>query len=156
VTAPTPEQQQAQVAAWSATPTGQAFAAYQSGSAFYQVEIPHSKMTGIANGFWGSRQGKRTESVAPDVLGQIEASGWRLEHASWVYVQTGQDSRDKFMASGQQVVVTGEVVGVFLFRRDDSAPPSITGPSGWYMDPAGSGRQRWWNGDGSEWTEHYA
>lgn len=55
--------------------------------------------------------------VAPDLLGQIEQVGWRLEQASWVYVQTGQNSRDKFLASGQQVVVTGEVIGIFLFRN---------------------------------------
>jgi hypothetical protein len=28
-----------------------------------------------------------------------------------------------------------------------------TPPAGWYEDPAGSARQRWF--DGKEWTEHY-
>jgi hypothetical protein len=35
-----------------------------------------------------------------DLLGQIEEAGWRLEHADWV--------------------VTGEIVGIYLFRRDDT------------------------------------
>ena len=35
-----------------------------------------------------------------DLLGQIEDAGWRLEHADWV--------------------VTGEIVGIYLFRRDDT------------------------------------
>lgn len=33
---------------------------------------------------------------------------------------------------------------------DASTPPV---PAGWYTDPAGSARLRWW--DGSQWTDHY-
>lgn len=51
------------------------------------------------------------------MLGQIEQVGWRLEQASWIFMETGQSSRDKFLASGQLTVVTGQVVGIYLFRR---------------------------------------
>ena len=48
-----------------------------------------------------------------DLLGQIEEAGWRLEHADWV--------------------VTGEIVGLYLFRRDDTrakpAAPSEPEPN---------------------------
>jgi predicted RNA-binding Zn-ribbon protein involved in translation (DUF1610 family) len=52
-----------------------------------------------------------------DLLGQIEEAGWRLEHAGWV--------------------VAGEIVGIYLFRRDDtrvqpaapSEPEPISAPS---------------------------
>ncbi|MGZ5362696.1 MAG: hypothetical protein ACXWZR_00685 [Mycobacterium sp.] len=65
---------------------------------------------------------------AADLLGQIELAGWRLEHANWVYVQTGQNSRNNLIATGQQVVVTGEVLGIFLFRRDEERGQRIERP----------------------------
>jgi hypothetical protein len=33
-----------------------------------------------------------------------------------------------------------------------SPPPPASTPPGWYADPGGSGRNRWW--DGTQWTEH--
>nr|WP_141812906.1 DUF2510 domain-containing protein [Nocardia bhagyanarayanae] len=30
-------------------------------------------------------------------------------------------------------------------------PPPVGPPPGWYIDPAGSGNHRWW--DGTRWTE---
>lgn len=109
------EQREQERAEWEASPPGQAQAAFHRGDLFFQVEIPHSKMSGYATA--GVVKKRTTHDGATDVLGQIESSGWHLEHASWVYVQTGQDSRDKFLQSGQQVVVLGEVVGLYLFRR---------------------------------------
>ena len=51
--------------------------------------------------------------IRTDLLGQIEEAGWRLQHADWV--------------------ATGEIVGIYLFRRDDTrvkrAAPSEPEPS---------------------------
>ncbi|WP_142277139.1 hypothetical protein [Mycobacterium asiaticum] len=41
-------------------------------------------------------------------LGLIEQAGWRLEHADWV--------------------ATGEVVGIYLFRRDETREDRVTAP----------------------------
>lgn len=120
----TPEQKAAEAqqkadAAYWASPLGQAQRAVESGSRFFQVEIPHATMSGYSNMAWGSGDVRRTthHGGAPDLLGQIEQLGWRLEHASWVFIETGQSSRDKVLASGQATTVTGRVVGIYLFRR---------------------------------------
>ncbi|MGH3967591.1 MAG: hypothetical protein ACRDTV_05600 [Mycobacterium sp.] len=116
-------------AAYWASPQGKATKAFDRGDQFFQIEIPHSSVTGFTNAAFNSATaGKiRRQSTRTDLLGQIEEAGWHLEHASWVYIQTGQNSRDKFLASGQHVVVTGEVIGMYLFRRDESRV-RINGP----------------------------
>jgi hypothetical protein len=60
------------------------------------------------------------DADSAQVLGEIELIGWRLEHANWVFIQTGQTSRSKFLTTGQHTVTNGEVVGIYLFRRDDT------------------------------------
>jgi hypothetical protein len=116
----TRENERAWGAYW-ASPEGQAEKAKEAGQRFFQIEIPHSSVRGFANAFSpsGTASNTKRHERAPDILGGIEAQGWRLVNSAWVYVQTGQNSRDKFLASGQQVVVTGEVVGIYLFRNTD-------------------------------------
>ncbi len=46
----------------------------------------------------------------------IEDEGWHLEHVGYIYRITGSESRDKFLASGQQEAVSGEIVGIYIFR----------------------------------------
>jgi ribosomal protein S27E len=127
-------------AAFSASPQGKAATAFKRGDEFFQIEIPHSSVTGFTNAaFNSSTKGKiRRNLTRTDLLGQIEETGWRLQHADWVYVQTGQNSRDKFLASGQHVIVTGEVIGIYLFRRDDTRIGRATGPKGLTDNPTSS------------------
>jgi hypothetical protein len=51
------------------------------------------------------------------VLNSVCREGWELVNGDFVFVQTGQQSRDKFMSSGQNVAVSGSVLGYYLFRR---------------------------------------
>jgi hypothetical protein len=65
----------------------------------------------------GSKDTRKSETTHGDVLGEIEKEGWQLEDVGYVFEQTGSVSRDKFASSGQTASVTGNIVGVYLFRR---------------------------------------
>ena len=65
-------------------------------------------------------------------LNAVCDEGWELVNGSFVFVETGQRSRDKFMASGQQVAVSGSVVGYYLFKRNEANKVGGTDP--WDLD----------------------
>jgi len=50
------------------------------------------------------------------ILDAIEEHGWHLEHVNYVFRMTEIVSRDKFLSSGQQEAVSGEVLAIYLFR----------------------------------------
>ncbi|WP_310964127.1 DUF2510 domain-containing protein [Nocardioides terrisoli] len=110
--------------AYLLTPVGQAEAAAQRGDRFFQVEIAHSTLSGYSSDFFlapGFDQAKTTRhGAAPDLLGKIEAFGWRLEHATWLFIESGSSSREKVLSSGERTTVTGRVVGIYLFRAVDA------------------------------------
>ncbi|SMF57647.1 hypothetical protein [Streptomyces sp. Amel2xC10] len=51
------------------------------------------------------------------VLNAVCREGWELVNGSFVFAEQGQQSRDKFMSSGQNVAIKGETVGYYLFKR---------------------------------------
>lgn len=111
------------------SPVGRATAAGAEGAGFFHVELEMSEV-GRSNldllvGYSGAPGVERKRAGHGDVLAQIEDVGWRLEHVGYVYVETGQVSRDKLMSSGQQVATLGKTVGHFLFRRTEAAIPMI-------------------------------
>jgi len=101
-----------------ASPVGQAVQAKQRRQRFFQVTIPVSTLDGYSNLAWGSGDVSNTTHAegVTDPLTNIENAGWHLEHASWVFLETGTSSRDKVLASGQKATTTGRVDGVYLFR----------------------------------------
>ena len=64
----------------------------------------------------GSATSKRTTD-AVGVLNAVCSEGWELINGSFVFVEEGSQSRDKFMSSGQNVAVKGRTLGYYLFRR---------------------------------------
>jgi hypothetical protein len=119
---------QAQWDEWLASPQGRARTARESGAGVFQIAIP-LEQTERAFGSGSSRRGAMRQSTQDptSVIDAIEAEGWHLEHAGYLFRETGSVSRDKFLSSGQTASVTGEIVGIYLFRARTDVPPAPPG-----------------------------
>lgn len=98
------------------TPVGRAAAAMENGDRFFQLSIAISELGGAASSFGSSSNQLRSAGGAPDVLGQIEELGWRLEHVGYVFIETGSTSTNRVFSTGEGTVIKGQVQGIYLFR----------------------------------------
>ena len=103
-------------AAFAASPAGQARLAKRSGMKIFQIDLPLSKTKASTVAMIGAFADSTATLDCSRVIQSIEDEGWRLEHVGYVYRITGSESRDKFLASGQQEAVSGEIIGIYLFR----------------------------------------
>ena len=103
-------------ASFAASPPGQARAAFERGDAFFQLEIEVNRLSGGASSF-GSSSNYLQRRGRPDLLGQIEDEGFRLEHTGYVFIETGATSTNRVLTTGQGTVTRGFVQGIYLFRR---------------------------------------
>lgn len=113
------ERKRKEAVAFAQTPAGKARAAKAAGAGIFQIDVPLSytlaetiAMVGVDTHTFGAVN-------YASVIQSIEAEGWRLEHAGYIYRVTGSVSRDKFMSSGQQEAVSGAIVGIYIFRSSD-------------------------------------
>lgn len=107
--------------AFLASPVGQATTAKEQGQGFFEIQLQVGSSQRDSTIFGSNNfaiSNKKTQTHA-GTLAAIESVGWRLEHVGHVFIVTGESSRDKFMASGQQTAVSGETVGIYLFRNAD-------------------------------------
>ena len=105
--------------ALAASPAGQARRAYVRGDAVFQCSFDVMSQQAVIVAMVGSRTVKGTHDPS-ETLNSICREGWELLTASFVFIQEGQQSRDKFMSSGQNVATKGTTMGYYLFRRNDS------------------------------------
>ena len=116
-------QQEAQRQAWLASPVGRAVTAREAGDGFFEIQLQVGvSRRGVG---WGSPdwEEERSTTAHTDVLSAIEAEGWRLEHVGYFFMPTGESTADRFLGTGQNIAVSGETVGAYLFRRDPSRVP---------------------------------
>jgi hypothetical protein len=110
------KQRERERAAFLASPVGQARTAFEQGDRVFQVEFEVMKQTAEIVAMMGSYNTSRANNPTA-VLNAIVAEGWELINGSFVFVVQGEQSRDKFMSSGQNVAVKGASIGYYLFRR---------------------------------------
>lgn len=102
--------------AFEASPQGQARAAYHRGDLVLQTSFEvGSQQAVVAVMMAAFSVGKSSDPSV--ILNAIAGEGWDLVNGSVVFVTTGQESRDKFLASGQQVAIAGATIGYYLWRR---------------------------------------
>jgi hypothetical protein len=109
----------AEKAAFDASPPGQARLAKEAGQRFFQTIIPIENVDRTAMAKFSHEMRTRvkdTSDVVGALLTAVEDEGWELITAGYVFRQTGGASRDKFLASGQQIAVMGDTLGVYLFK----------------------------------------
>jgi hypothetical protein len=103
--------------AFLATPVGAATVAKEEGQPFFEVQLEVGAHTGSAG--FGSAEGRRTASSSAAILGEIEKAGWRLEHAGYYFMVTGETSTKHVLVSGEETAISGVTIGVYLFRNND-------------------------------------
>jgi hypothetical protein len=101
--------------AFLATPVGAATVAMDEGQRFFEVQLEVGGHIGSAG--FGASEGRRTASSSAAILGEIEKLGWRLEHAGYYFMVTGETSTSRIFVTGEATAVSGVTIGVYLFRN---------------------------------------
>ena len=102
--------------AFLTTPVGRARQCFERGDLVYQCSIDVMSQQAVIVAMVGSATTQRTNDPVV-VLNAVCREGWELVNGSFVFVEQGQQSRDKFLSSGQNVAIKGETVGYYVFRR---------------------------------------
>lgn len=136
------EQEEKNRQAYLRTPVGKAETAFERGDHVFQYAHNVMSQEAVIVAMVGSTT--RAQSADPSViLNAVCSQGWELINGSFVFVEQGQQSRDKFMSSGQNIAVKGVTMGYYLFRRcqaNRNTPPIqprpaiAAPPDGWNYD----------------------
>lgn len=108
------------------SPPGKARRARTAGQRYFQVEldIENVDRTGLAKlGHEMTTAVRSTSDGVGAMLTAIEDEGWELVTAGFTFRPTHAASRDKALVSGQQIAISGQTVGVYLFRLREEASP---------------------------------
>jgi hypothetical protein len=113
--------------AFFATPAGRARLAFARGDQVFQYSIDVMSQQAIIVAMVGSTTSQTTSDPVA-ILNSVCHEGWELINGSFVFVEQGQQSRDKLLSSGQNVAIKGTTVGYYLFKRCDANQRESTNP----------------------------
>jgi hypothetical protein len=109
------------------SPAGTARVAFQRSDDLLQVAL--SVRTSTTYTVPMVDTGALTQTNDPnEVLNAIAREGWDLVAASFVFHETGSESRDKLLASGQHIAVSGDVIGYYVFKRCEANRVALPAP----------------------------
>jgi hypothetical protein len=115
------------------SPAGQARVAFEAGAHVFQCSIDVYKTEAVVVSMVGA-YAKPTATTDPSaILNSVCNEGWEVVNGSFVFLELGSESRDKFMASGQQVAVKGTIIGYYLFKRCEANKQQTVDP--WDLRP---------------------
>jgi len=100
------------------SPAGAARIAFDQGDHVFQYSIDVMHQTAIVVAMVGSTTAQETSDPV-EILNSVCREGWEIVNGSFVFVEQGAQSRDKFMSSGQNVAIKGATVGYYLFKRSE-------------------------------------
>jgi hypothetical protein len=109
------------------TPAGAARMAYERGDQVFQYAHDVMSQKAVIVAMVGASNTKKTADPSV-ILNTVCREGWELLNGSFVFVEQGQESRDKFMASGQNVAIKGTTVGYYLFKRCEANKQQTVDP----------------------------
>ena len=102
-----------------ASPVGRATSAKERSQRFFEIQLVVGTTEGASS--WLNGESSNTTPVThAETLAKIEDVGWRLEHVGYVYIITREASRERGFTSGENTAVSGQTVGIFLFRNLDA------------------------------------
>ncbi|MFL6239068.1 MAG: DUF2510 domain-containing protein [Actinomycetes bacterium] len=104
--------------AFRSSPVGQALTAKEQQQGLFEMQLVVGQSQRDST-IWGGNNtnwSKDKKLNHAGTLAAIEAVGWKLEHVGYIFQITSESSRDKFLATGQQVAVSGQTIGIYLFR----------------------------------------
>lgn len=98
------------------SPVGAARRAFEAGDEIFQCSFQAMSQRAAVSAF-APVTPDQEEADPASLLNGIAGQGWETVAADFVFVATGEVSRNRWILTGSKVAVGGIVIGYYVFRR---------------------------------------